>query len=78
MPMCEIDKSPSSSTNVKNVWSYTCNVPKRLHCMGRDNFTCILSLFCAQVSKAVSLLKIFLLELCFHHTSCVCFTLTFS
>ena len=38
LPMCEIDQSPSTSTDLKNSWSYICTVPKRLHCMGRDNF----------------------------------------
>jgi hypothetical protein len=37
-PMREIEYSPSSGTDIRNAWSYTCTVPKRLHGMGRDNF----------------------------------------
>jgi hypothetical protein len=30
-PRCEADHSPPSSAEVKNVWSYTCTPPIRLH-----------------------------------------------
>jgi hypothetical protein len=53
-PGREVDHIPTSSTDLKNEWSYTSTHPIRLHGVNRDSFTSYILLQSSQTNSGIT------------------------